>query len=572
MKLLFRRRPQLDERNKLDTFLETLFLEHGPEGIVENLSSLFGAFVLTKDGIVIGASDALLKMLAYEPDTLYGMPAIEMVSDSHKYRLTEAFANNSTEPYGLDILARDGSVCHTRASPKLFKVHDEIYRLAEFVDITETHLAEVALRECEDKFKAIFSHGAVGIARFGLDGSWLDVNEKFCDIMGYTYAELQSLSIVDITHPADIDKDTDLINDTLAGKHDSYTLEKRYVHKSGETIWGKLSVSLIKDALENPSYVVAFVEDISERISINNRLQLSDLIVSSSTDLLAIVDEHSVFLATNEPYAKAFGKTLDFFPGKFVKDVFGEEVDKNIMQPMVEKAKLGIPANYNDWYNIVDKGRRYFNVSYSPLHTSDSTYRGVAISARDITDIKIAELEMRTLNEKLERFSFIDGLTEITNRRMLDDSIAKEWNRSLRAKTPLAFIMIDLDYFKKYNDHYGHPQGDECLKRVASALNKIANRSSDVVARYGGEEFAILAPHSNTKQATQLAEICRAAIEEQQIPHAATGDAGLKFVTVSIGVSSLVPSETNSIAELIETADRLLYKAKNAGRNRVCSS
>ena len=156
---------------------------------------------------------------------------------------------------------------------------------------------------------------------------------------------------------------------------------------------------------------------------------------------------------------------------------------------------------------------------------------------------------------------------------MLDDSIAKEWNRSLRAKTALAFIMIDLDNFKNYNDHYGHPQGDECLIRIATILNNIANRSSDVVARYGGEEFAILAPHSNIEQAARLAEICRAAIEAERIPQATTGDTHLlDIVTVSIGVSSLVPSETNSAAELIEAADRRLYKAKDAGRNRVCSN
>ncbi len=568
---MFRWRLQLDERNKLEVFLETLFLEHGPDGFVDNLSSLFGPFLLTKDGIIIGVNDSFLEMLGYEREILYGMQAVELVPDKHKYRLSEIFAKSSTDPYVIDLLPRDGSPLRARVSPKFFYVEDEVYRLAEFIDITETHFAEKGLSESEEKFKAIFSHGAVGIARISLDGAWLDVNDKFCDILGYTRADFETLSFEDITHPADLAKDTTLIMETLADIRDSYTLEKRYVRKDGEIIWGRLSISLIRDEFGKASDIIAFVEDISERVYLNNRLQLSDQIVSSSTDLLAIIDAHGVYLATNEAYAKAFGREPDFFTGKFVKDVFGETIEKNIMQPMVAKARQGLPANYSDWFNIVDKGRRYLNVSYSPLQSSDSEYHGVAISARDITDLKIAEIEMRALNEKLESYSFVDGLTKITNRRMLDDCIAKEWNRALRAKTPLAFIMIDLDYFKKYNDHYGHPQGDECLKKIANILTRIAHRSTDVVARYGGEEFAILTPFSDIKQATALAEICRTAIEEEGIPHAATGDSSLSIVTVSLGVNSIIPDESNSIAQLIEGADRLLYKAKNAGRNRVCS-
>lgn len=561
----------MDERNKLEIFLETLFLEHGPEGLMENLSSLFGPLLLTKDGIIIGVNDAFLEMLGYQREAVYGMQAVELVPDNHKYRLSEIFAKSSTEPYLIDLLKRDDSLLRARVAPKYFHVQDEDYRLAEFVNITETQLADRGLSESEEKYKAIFTDAAVGIARFATDGTWLDVNEKFCSILGYTQAELQSLTIADITHPADIEKDTTLIMETLAGIRDSYSLDKRYVRKNGDVIWGRLSISLIRDADGKPSDIIAFVEDISERVSLNSRLQLSDQIVSSSTDLLAIIDEHGVYLATNEPYAKAFGKTPEFFPGKFVKDVFGESIDINIMQPMVEKARQGLPAIYSDWFNIVGQGRRYLNVSYAPLQSADSTYRGVAISARDITDLKVAEIEMRELNEKLESYSFVDGLTKITNRRMLDESIAKEWNRSLRAQSPLAFIMIDLDYFKKYNDHYGHQQGDECLKKIANILNGVAHRSTDLVARYGGEEFAILTPYANIEQATQLAQICRAAIEEEAIPHAATGEANLNTVTVSIGVNSLIPDENNSIAQLIQGADQLLYKAKNAGRNRVCS-
>ena len=265
----------MDVRNKLEIFLETLFLELGPDGFVDNLSSLFGPFLLTKDGIIIGVNDPFLEMLGYEREILYGMQAVELVPDKHKYRVSEIFAKSSTEPYVTDLLTLDGSPLRARVSPKFFYAEGEVYRLAEFIDITETHFAEKGLSESEEKFKAIFSHGAVGIARISLDGQWLDVNNKFCDILGYTHVELESLTFEDVTHPADLAKDTALIMETLDNKRDSYTLEKRYIRKDGAIIWGRLSISLIRDTHGEPSYIIAFVEDISERVNLINRLQHS---------------------------------------------------------------------------------------------------------------------------------------------------------------------------------------------------------------------------------------------------------------------------------------------------------
>lgn len=559
-------------RNELEAFLETLFLEHGPEGIVQSLSFLFGSFVVTKKGEIIGADDSFLGMLGYDQETVRGLMATDLVADYEKSRLSKIFSSNNTDSYLLDLLAKDGSVHHTRVSPKLFYVHNEVYRLAEFVDITDARIVELEAKECEEKFKAIFSHGTVGIARIAIGGKCLEVNKKLCEILGYTEEELMLLSFREVTHPEDLDINAAMAKEMLENKRDSYSMEKRYIRKSGEAIWCHLSASLIKDQDQNPLYIVVFIEDINDRIELTERLQFSDLIVSASSDLLAIIDENGTYLATNDSYAQAFGLPREYFPGTLVRDVFGEEIINKTLMPLIERAKQGETTNYSKWFELADKGKRYLNISYSPLFDTQSAYRGVAISARDITDLKIAEIEMRELNEKLERYSFIDGLTQITNRRMLDDSVSKEWNRSLRANTSLAFIMIDLDYFKKYNDHYGHPQGDECLIRIATILNNIANRSSDIVARYGGEEFAILAPYSNIEQATQLAHKCREAIEDENIPHNFTEDATLKIVTISIGVSSLVPDNNNSITQLIETADRMLYKAKNTGRNRVCSS
>ena len=173
--------------------------------------------------------------------------------------------------------------------------------------------------------------------------------------------------------------------------------------------------------------------------------------------------------------------------------------------------------------------------------------------------------ELNDANKKLKKLSRIDGLTGIANRRFMDDFFDKEWLRAIRNKTSISFILIDIDFFKLYNDNYGHPKGDECLKKVAAKLKEQVNRSGDLVARYGGEEFALVL--ADTEKAEYIANNCQQSIEELQIPHAFSKTADV--VTISVGLCTIVPEKGTDPGLIIETADKALYKAKEAGRNRV---
>ena len=185
----------------------------------------------------------------------------------------------------------------------------------------------------------------------------------------------------------------------------------------------------------------------------------------------------------------------------------------------------------------------------------------------DITERKRSEEKLLALQQELEDLSFRDGLTGVNNRRKFDAVLQREWQEARRNVQPLSLLLFDVDFFKNYNDHYGHVEGDECLKRVAQALAGAAHRPSDFLARYGGEEFVLLLPASDANAARAVAERCRQAIFKAQIAHAVSTVGQL--LTVSIGAGTTVPSEHGDPVRFLDEVDRRLYRAKHLGRNRL---
>ena len=174
-------------------------------------------------------------------------------------------------------------------------------------------------------------------------------------------------------------------------------------------------------------------------------------------------------------------------------------------------------------------------------------------------------MQLKRQSRLLENLVFLDALTEIPNRRALDQTFAQEWARSLRSGSPLSYILIDIDLFKQFNDHYGHGSGDECLARLAKALHGCVQRPGDCLGRYGGEEFAAILANTDMDQALQVAQNFHACVAALQIPHAHSSVS--EFVTISIGVATTHPVADQDLQMLSETADRMLYAAKNEGKN-----
>ena len=200
---------------------------------------------------------------------------------------------------------------------------------------------------------------------------------------------------------------------------------------------------------------------------------------------------------------------------------------------------------------------RYHSRSYMTLLQRDAAYRALRVSQQQLLDTNLV----------LQRLMNSDGLTGLSNRRHFDEYLELEWRRSLRDQTQLSLLMIDVDYFKSYNDSFGHLEGDEALRKVATSIRDASSRPSDLPARYGGEEFALVLPNTSPGGARLVAEKLRQTVAALKIPHNAPAEGS--SLTISIGLSTITPQQGSDCRQLILAADKGLYAAKNNGRNQV---
>ncbi|NES06963.1 MAG: diguanylate cyclase [Okeania sp. SIO2F4] len=300
----------------------------------------------------------------------------------------------------------------------------------------------------------------------------------------------------------------------------------------------------------------------AEAILYQSRAIISS-IVNSSLDGIAALEavrnpktgkiEEFRCLLVNPLIAEIFNQETENLIGKLVFKRFIQKIDPNLFLAFVEIVETGIPLAKDFTYKHKQEQKWYHFIA---VKLAD----GFAITVRDITARKKLELELNHL-------ATIDGLTGIANRRIFQEIILKEWQRCQREKQPLSLILFDLDYFKLYNDFYGHQAGDNCLKQVAQAAKNVLNRPYDLIARYGGEEFVILLPNTNQQGASLIAELIQQAIRKIAIPHERSQVSSI--VSTTMGIASIIPSSENSPDSLIAMADKVLYIGKQEGRNRA---
>ena len=213
-----------------------------------------------------------------------------------------------------------------------------------------------------------------------------------------------------------------------------------------------------------------------------------------------------------------------------------------------------------------DRGWRWVNIACKAEIDSEGRYTRITGAIEDIHQRRIAEMELHEAQAELTALAYRDALTGMHNRRAFDEQLLREWDRARRSGKPLALLTLDIDWFKRFNDHYGHPAGDECLRQVAEVIGQCLRRPGDFAGRVGGEEFQVVMPETDTAGAMLVANLMLATLQERALPHA---DSPLERVTCSIGVAALVVEPAASLQTLVDSADAQLYESKRLGRARV---
>lgn len=286
-------------------------------------------------------------------------------------------------------------------------------------------------------------------------------------------------------------------------------------------------------------------------------LRLADTVVRHTGEAILVLDAELTVVGANPGFVRMTGYAAAAVIGQTLP-IFGD--DTEVLQQIRSRMQVGSHWDGMLWAQRADGDRFPIEASMDLVRDAAGQVQHHVMVFRDFT-------VQKQLEDRLRELSATDGLTLLANRRSFDEALEREWHRATRHGEPVSLIMLDIDFFKPYNDLYGHVAGDHCLQQVASAIAAGVRRAGALVARYGGEEFAVILPRTEADDARELAESLRRRVEALAIAHAGNPVSGR--ITVSLGISTRTPPQTVDFRDLMQSADEALYKAKEGGRNGV---
>lgn len=432
--------------------------------------------------------------------------------------------------------------------------------------------------ETKKNLEIIFNTTPDAVAVTSLDdGTFIAVNEGFSSEIGFSTDELIGKSILDLKiwkNEGDRDKFLKIIQDNGYVEN----MEMEFRRKNMSLLTGLMSAKVI--TLSGKPHIISITRNISYRKIMENKLKENEIflagVIENNGAIIYVKDYEGRYKLVNKKWEDVTGFKREEVIGKKDVELFEDGIGEEFYAMDLSVMKSGNVEEREE--KLKNKfGLRYFISIKFPIRDGENKIIGVCGLSTDITERKKHEEEIKELAEQLEIEknyaqveAITDGLTGLYNRRYFDNALRKEFYRLKRTGEPLSLIMIDIDYFKNYNDTYGHLEGDNCLKLVATSIRKIVTRTTDIVARYGGEEFVVILPATNEEGALRVAEDIRKEVEKLNLVN--TSSKISNVLTISLGVTTALRMIIESPEQIIHFADEALYKAKEEGRNRVSKS
>jgi len=500
-------------------------------------------------------------------------------------------------------------------------------RLYIFEDISDRIAAQKALKVSEDRYRSVIAAMGEGIVLQQADGQIATCNQSAERILGLSADQMRGRTSIDPRWRAIQHDGSDFPGENHPAMVTLRTGEPQFnvimgVHKpDGSLTWisinsqplfypdqpqpyavvtsfsditvRKQAEEILKQQAERERMIYGITQRIRQSLDLDEILQTTVaevreflqtdrvIIYRFNPDWSGVVVKESVSAETksilnreitDSYFVENQGKSYEQNTIKVTPDIYTPEISPchlELLEKLEVRAKLVVPILQTQglWGLLVahhcSGPREWYSLEIELLKQL-ATQLAIAIQQSELHQ------QLQLANQQLQNLAMVDQLTQIANRRCFDDILNQEWNRLIREKRPLSLLLCDIDYFKQYNDTYGHSQGDICLQRVAQALQQGVQRSIDLVARYGGEEFVVILPYTDTYGALQVADNIQDVLQQFNLPH--RGSTIAERVTISIGVCTIIPTTERFPLDLINRADNALYQAKTQGRNRAVSS